>query len=477
MSLLPLVGSDTQVPLLDGTTTTYANLDVAASAPALRSVADRVAEVLPWYASVHRGAGYLSQVSTVLYEESRATVGAYVGAREDDVTVITRNTTDAVNLLAGCVPGRVLVLDIEHHANLLPWHRVEAGVTERQRGNHEDRSRPRPYSGACATDAGVTAVAGRETLAGTIDALAGELARGGYALVAITGASNVTGEALPVAEIVTLAHAHGARVFVDGAQLLAHRHFSLAATGADYVAFSGHKLYAPYGAGALVGRRDWLDVGTPYLAGGGAVDDASHDSGSERSGPAIVETTWQAAPARHEGGSPNVVGAAALAAACTALGDLEAAELDRHEATLRGHLVAGLSALDGVDVLRLWPDSDEPVGVATFTVDGIEPGRVAAYLSAEHGLGVRDGRFCAQPLLKRLGLTGGAVRASIGIGTSVGDVDRLLAGVRSLLAGDVRGDYVLVDGAWTLAEDPRPLVGPVGLTRLADTAGSCGAAV
>ncbi|MET8523386.1 aminotransferase class V-fold PLP-dependent enzyme [Nocardioides sp. NPDC004968] len=445
MSLLPLVGSNTQVPLLDGTTTTYANLDVAASAPALQSVADRVAEVLPWYASVHRGAGYLSQVSTALYEESRATIGAYVGAREDDVTVITRNTTDSVNLLAGCVPGRVLVLDIEHHANLLPWRRVEAGVT---------------------------VVAGRDTLAGTIDALAGELARDSYALVAITGASNVTGEALPVAEIVTLAHAHGARVLVDGAQLLAHRHFSLAATGADYVVLSGHKLYAPYGAGALVGRRDWLDVGTPYLAGGGAVDDVTHASEVE-----LVETTWQPAPARHEGGSPNVIGAAALAAACTTLGGLEPAELDRHEASLRGRLVAGLSALEGVDVLRLWPDSEEPVGVVTFTVDGIEPGRVAAYLSAEHGLGVRDGRFCAQPLLKRLGLTGGAVRASIGIGTSVADVDRLVAGVRALLAGDVRGDYVLVDGAWTLAEDPRPLVGPAGLTRLADTAGSCGAAV
>lgn len=439
MSLLPLVGSNTQVPLLDGTTTTYANLDVAASAPALQSVADRVAEVLPWYASVHRGAGYLSQVSTALYEESRATIGAYVGAREDDVTVITRNTTDSVNLLAGCVPGRVLVLDIEHHANLLPWRRVEAGVT---------------------------VVAGRDTLAGTIDALAGELARDSFALVAITGASNVTGEALPVAEIVTLAHAHGARVLVDGAQLLAHRHFSLAATGADYVVLSGHKLYAPYGAGALVGRRDWLDVGTPYLAGGGAVDDVE-----------VGETTWQPAPARHEGGSPNVIGAAALAAACTTLGGLEPAELDRHEASLRGRLVAGLSELEGVDVLRLWPDSEEPVGVVTFTVDGIEPGRVAAYLSAEHGLGVRDGRFCAQPLLKRLGLTGGAVRASIGIGTSVADVDRLVAGVRALLAGDVRGAYVLVDGAWTLAEDPRPLVGPAGLTRLADTAGSCGAAV
>ncbi|TQL67684.1 selenocysteine lyase/cysteine desulfurase [Nocardioides albertanoniae] len=452
MPLLPLVGSATQVPLLDGTTTTYANLDVAASAPALQSVAARVAEVLPWYASVHRGAGYLSQVSTALYEQSRQQIGAYVSARDDDVTVITRNTTDAVNLLAGCVPGRVLVLDIEHHANLLPWRRVASGVS---------------------------VVEGRDSLAGAVAVLADELARDSYALVAITGASNVTGETLPVGEIVTLAHAHGARVFVDGAQLLAHRRFSLAATGADYVAFSGHKLYAPYGAGALVGRRDWLDVGTPYLAGGGAVDDVE-----------VGETTWQPAPARHEGGSPNVVGAAALAAACAALDAVDPVELDRHEAALRGRLVAGLTALDGVDVIRLWPaeaepeaigraveELAEPVGVVTFTVRGIEPGRVAAYLSAEHGLGVRDGRFCAQPLLKRLGLSAGAVRASIGVGTSVADVDRLIAGVRSLLAGDVTGDYVLEAGVWTLAEDPRPIVGPAGLSRLADTAGSCGAAV
>ncbi len=130
-ALLPVVGGDTLVPLVDGRSVPYANLDVAASAPALRSVADRVTEVLPLYASVHRGAGYLSQVSTALYEASRRTIGAFVGAREDDVTVVTRNTTDSLNLLAGCVPatadgtpGRVLVLDVEHHANLLPWQRT-----------------------------------------------------------------------------------------------------------------------------------------------------------------------------------------------------------------------------------------------------------------------------------------------------------------------------------------------------------------
>ena len=126
----------------------------------------------------------------------------------------------------------------------------------------------------------------------------------------------MTGEALPIDEVVALAHAEGARVAVDGAQLVPHRGFSLAATDADYVAFSGHKTYAPFGAGALVGRRDWLDTGTPYLAGGGAVRDVRAD-----------RTVWQPAPARHEAGSPNVIGAIALAEACDQLAALPAGAL------------------------------------------------------------------------------------------------------------------------------------------------------
>src|SRR5699024_4136096 len=134
MSLLPLLGEHTEVPLtypLDGATTVpYANLDYAASAPALEAVADAVTRALPLYASVHRGAGYLSQVSTALYETARGAIGDFVGARPGDAVVITRNTTDSMNLLAGCVPegARTLVLDIEHHANLLPWQRREADV-------------------------------------------------------------------------------------------------------------------------------------------------------------------------------------------------------------------------------------------------------------------------------------------------------------------------------------------------------------
>lgn len=420
--LLPVVGADTEVPLVPSGRARYVNLDTAASAPALVSVAERVTETLPLYASVHRGAGYLSQVSTALYESARDTVAAFVGARPDDACVLTRHTTDSLHLLASCVPAgeAVLVIDCEHHADLLPWQR---------RGP-------------------VTVLPTQPTVAGTLRALAAELVGGRYALVAVTGASNVTGEALPLDEVVTLAHAPGARVAVDGAQLVPHRRFSLTASGADYVAFSGHKLYAPFGTGALVGRRDWLDAAPAHLPGGGAVHEVT-----------VEATSWAAAPHRHEGGSPNVLGAVALAAACDALAGLPEGAVEEHERALRTRLEAGLSDLPGVRVLRIWSDSTAPTGVVSFTVEGADPGLLAAYLSAEHGIGVRDGRFCAHPLLARLGVPDGALRASVGVGSTTDDVDRLVAGVTAFLAGGPAVPYAVRDGRWQPAHDRRPLAG------------------
>jgi selenocysteine lyase/cysteine desulfurase len=386
-------------------------------------VAEQVTAALPLYASVHRGAGYLSQVSTALYESARETVARFVGARDGDVCVFTRHTTDALNLLAGCVPDgeAVLVLDCEHHADLLPW--------QRRRGP-------------------VTVLPTEPTVVATLQALGDELARATYALVAVTGASNVTGESLPLPEVVALARAAGARVLVDGAQLVPHRAFSLAATGADYVVFSGHKTYAPFGSGALVGRRDWLDAGPAYLAGGGAVQEVS-----------VSATTWASAPHRHEGGSPNVLGAVALAAACDALAALPNGALEAHERALRERLGRGLAALPGVRLLRIWADSAEPTGVVGFTVEGADPGYLAAYLSAEHGIGVRDGRFCAHPLLARLGIPEGALRASVGVGSTFADVDRLVTAVAEFLQVGPRNRYELVTGRWQPVDDPRPLAG------------------
>lgn len=424
--LRAVVGAELAVPLVTGGTLPYANLDYAASAPALSVVAEHVATALPYYASVHRGAGYASAVCTALLENSRACVARFVDARPDDVVVFVRNTTDALNLLAGAVPegGSVLYLDVEHHANLVTW----------QRRGH-------------------VALEAAPTLRETLDDLDAALAATPTALVAVTGASNVTGELLPIKRIARIAHRHGARIVVDAAQLAPHRRISLSASGIDYVAFSGHKLYAPYGAGALVGRRDWLDAAPAYLAGGGAVREVTAEA-----------TAWAAAPARHEAGTPNVLGAAALARACDEIAGVGAEELAAHEAALRDRLVSGLNRYREVRVLRIWddghtwPESADSIGVVAFTIAGYESGLVAAYLSAEHAIGVRDGRFCAHPLLARFGLgTGGALRASFGIGSTSADVDRLLAAIDQLLTSGPKWRYERVDGRYVPADDPRPL--------------------
>jgi len=435
--LLPVVGGDLLAPLVDGRSVRYANLDYAASSPALSAVADHLAQAMPYYASVHRGAGFASAVSTQLYESARATIGAFVGARADDVVVVTRHTTDALNLLASAVPagaGDVIFLDSEHHANLLPWQNLP--------------HRCIPVS---------------HTLAGTVERIADALRDRPAALVAVTGSSNVTGEILPIARIAALAHAHGARIVVDAAQLAPHRRIDLEALDVDYVAFSGHKIYAPFGAGALVGRRDWLDAAPAYLAGGGAVREVSPD-----------RTEWAAAPQRHEGGTPNVLGAAALAAACRAVAALPDGALEAHEGELRERLVRGLGRLPGVRLLTIWPDSTERIGVVAFVVAGHDSGRVAAYLSAEHGIGVRDGRFCAHPLLARLGHGDGAIRASLGVGSSSDDVDRLVAAVEQLLVDGESWDYALDRGRWAPTPDPRPALEWLEAADVATGASPCG---
>lgn len=411
-------GCDVRVPLVQGGECTYANFDYAASAPALATVTDRIAELLPFYASVHRGAGYASRICTSSYEAARESVARFVGADDDQVVVFTRNTTDSLNLLATAVPGDVVVLDIEHHANLLPWKNARV-------------------------------VEAADSVSETVWRIAVELERAPAALLAVTGASNVTGEVLPIGELADLAHACGARILVDGAQLVPHRRIDLADLGVDYLAFSGHKLYAPYGAGVLVGRRDWLDTAEPYLAGGGAVREVTLD-----------HTEWACAPARHEAGTPNVLGVAALAAACDTLAALEADAAVRHEELLCARLVEGLRDIAGVELLRLWDDSDDCVGIVTFTLEGFEPGEVAAYLSAEHGIGVRDGRFCAHPLLARLGYPAGAVRASLGLGSSSDDVDRLVSALRQLVAGEAQWSYAQDGGAWGPSPETRPGLSP-----------------
>jgi len=404
--LLPVIGGDLRVPVAKGGTVRYANLDYAASAPALESVARKVTDFLPFYASVHRGTGYASQVSTNAYEGARGTVADFVGARPDDTVIFTRNTTDSFNLLASIVDGETVVIDIEHHANLLPW-----------------------------LNRGATLLPSGDRIESLLDTLGEHLRTTRTTLVTITGASNVTGERLPLRRLADLAHRHGARLAVDGAQLVPHRRVDMVADDIDYLAFSGHKLYAPYGAGVLVGRADWFDAGRAYLLGGGAVKSVTRES-----------TEWKSGAERHEAGSPNVLGAVAIAAAIEAITRLDENEWVGHETALRNRLADGLAAIDGVRIHRIFADSTDPVGVVGFSIPGISSRRAAFSLSAEWGIGVRDGKFCAHPLLERFG--GPSVRASLGIGSSEPDVDRLLEAVAELVANPARPRFELLDGEW-----------------------------
>ncbi|MEW2520429.1 aminotransferase class V-fold PLP-dependent enzyme [Actinacidiphila alni] len=434
---LPVLGRDVLVPLVTGGTVPYAALDYAASAPALQRVWDDIAAYAPYYGSVHRGAGYLSQLSTDLFEQSRDTVADFLGCRDGDQVIFTRSTTDSLNLLAAVVPAgtHVFVFETEHHASLLPWRtRDDVRVTV--------LSAPRTPEQAVAV----------------LDVALHGAAKGPK-LVCVTGASNVTGELWPVRELAAAAHRHGARIVLDAAQLAPHHPVDVAALDVDWVAFSGHKLYAPFGSGVLAGRADWLREAEPYLAGGGASRKVA------RRADGGVDVEWHTTAARHEAGSPNVIGVYAIASACKALTEAGFGELVDREQQLLARLRAGLAEVPEVRVLSLFGDDAPRVGVLSFVVSGWNSSHFAAALSAEYGIGVRDGLFCAHPLVRTLlggesddpGECGApeaapgerslnAIRVSFGAGTPEEHIDRFLTAVRTLVREGARWSYRTEDG-------------------------------
>src|SRR5918995_1319540 len=285
LGMLTLVGDGLPVPCVDGRDRPYLNLDAAASTSALGAVARAIEDFLPWYSSVHRGAGYKSQRSTDAYEAARAAALCFAGRAPggNDVAIICRNATEAINHLAYrlrlAADDVVATTVVEHHANMLPWARL-----------------CRRRFVECGPDGTFTAGAVAAALDG------GPRPR----LLAVTGASNVTGWLPPVDEIIATAHERGVPVLVDAAQLAPHRPLP---AEADFLAWSGHKMYAPFGAGVLVGPRAAFAEGDPFLAGGGAVDLVDLD-----------EVAWTDPPDREEAGSPNVIGAVGLHAAIEELG-------------------------------------------------------------------------------------------------------------------------------------------------------------
>jgi selenocysteine lyase/cysteine desulfurase len=414
-----LVGEDLLVACVDGSEREYLSFDTAASTGALPSVLEKVVDFVPWYSSIHRGAGHKSQRSTAAYEDARDAALRFAGREgSDDVAIFSRNTTEALNQLAYRLrlshDDVVVTTVVEHHANMLPWSRVatcryvECGT-----------------SGTFGVDDVIKALDGSPRAK----------------VLTVTGASNITGWITPMDEIIDAAHEHRVIVVVDGAQLAPHRPLP---TRCDFVAWSGHKMYAPFGAGVLVGPVDAFREGDPFLAGGGAVDLVDLD-----------EVVWTDPPDREEAGSPNVVGAVALHQAFDTFAEIGWPAIVEHDIEMAQMLRSGISAIPGVRLLG--PDLEtETLPVASFVVEGVPHALVAARLAAEYAIGVRHGCFCAHPyLIRLLGLSEkdvsyyredllrgdktrmpGAVRASAGINTTPQHVERLLAALRQISAGD-----------------------------------------
>lgn len=430
------IGLDVEVPRLQNGPAVYINFDNAASTPPFRAVRDGVDRFLEYYASVHRGTGFKSQLSTWAYETARRRTLAFVGADPNVHTCIFgKNTTEAINKLARRLPlgerDVVLVSLMEHHSNDLPFRAVAAvdhvGLLPDGRLDEEDLDRKlRSYDGR-------------------------------VRLLAITGASNVTGYLNPVHRLAEKAHAAGARILVDAAQLAPHRRIRMGdprdPSHLDFVALSAHKLYAPYGTGALIGPRHVFEQGAPDLSGGGTIEIVTED-----------KITWAEPPERDEAGSPNVVGAVALALAIRELEAIGMGAVAAHEAELTAYALGRMASIPGLQILGdTEPASaSQRLGVIPFLLEGHSHFQVASILGHEFGIGVRSGCFCAHPyVLNLLGLKGeqreavrarmlagdrrkmpGMVRISFGLYNTKQEIDRFIAALEAIAGDEYRGHYV-----------------------------------
>lgn len=422
------------VPLLDGSSVPYINLDNAASTPPLPAVMAALGRFIPYYSSVHRGSGFKSRLSTEAYEAAHDIIARFVGADPSTNTVIFgKNTTEAINKLANRFPFKpgdvVLTTLLEHHSNDLPWRGramlVHVAATPEGRLDEEDFDR--------------------------------QLKRYGprVALLTVSGASNVTGFVQPIHRLARMVHAVGGKILVDAAQLAPHRPINMKPDDdpehLDFIALSAHKMYAPFGTGALIGAKDLFRQTAPDYRGGGTVDTVT-----------LEDVVWADVPDRDEAGSPNVIGAVAMAVAAQTLMTIGMDKLAGHEAALTVYALERLQTIPG---LTLYGEADpqktsERVGVISFNLADIPHDLVAAILGYEAGIGVRSGCFCAQPYVAHLlGLKArdwhhhaknrqqprpGMVRISFAAYNTTREVDHLAEHLERIARGKYQGRYRFV---------------------------------
>ena len=416
-----VVGVDEPVELVNGTKQPLINFDNAATTPALKPVMDAVDEELKMYGSIGRGFSQKSNHSTDIYMETRETVMNFVGADTDSYTCFyVNNTTDGLNKLASALveseDDLVLCTRIEHHANDLSWRErckvIYAEVDEQGRVIYDD-----------------------------IERLLTEN-EGKVKYVCITAASNVTGYVTDVHRVAKMAHEHGALIVVDGAQIVAHREFSMMGKtpeeNIDFFVFSAHKMYSPYGGGAVVGPWEILNEHMPEFYGGGIVKLVRD-----------ANVKYKSAPDVYEAGSPNYPGIVGMAKAMDILKEVGFDAISAHEQVLNRKLIDGLKTIDGIIIYGDTENIEDRVGVVTFNFDDINSFVLAARLSDIGGVATRRGAFCAHPYVWRLmGIsdeqastyencidmnTPGMIRVSFGIYNTEEEVDKFIEILRSVV--------------------------------------------
>lgn len=349
------------------------------------------------YANIHRGLHQLSVRATRAYEDARTTVRRFIGAAHDHEIIFTRGATEAINLVASSWGARlqagdeILVTALEHHANIVPWQLIGRGV----------RVVPVPLTEH-----------GEVTLAAVAACLTPRTR-----LVAIAHVANALGTVLPVADIIALAHQRGIPVLVDGCQAVCHMPVDVQALDADFYVFSGHKLYGPTGIGVLYGKAELLASMPPYQGGGDMIDIVSFDG-----------TTFKEPPQRFEAGTPAIAEAVGLTAALDYLRTIGMSRIAAHEADLHAYATAQLR---GINKLRLIGTAPERAAVISFVIAGAHPSDIGTLLD-QHGVAVRTGHHCAQPVMAHFGLPG-TVRASFGLYNTRADIDRLVTALRAVL--------------------------------------------
>ncbi|WP_203623120.1 MULTISPECIES: aminotransferase class V-fold PLP-dependent enzyme [unclassified Lacticaseibacillus] len=371
-------------------------LDSAATSQKPQSVIDALAA---YYtddnANVHRGLYKLAYNTTESYEAVRAQAARFINAPAADQIVFTRSTTDGLNLVASSFGplavhegDEILVSGAEHHSNFIPWQQL-------------------------AKRTGAKFVVAPVTKAGNTDSAAIEqLLTPRTKILALAQVTNVAGGAVAIRPLADLVHARGGYMVVDGAQAVAHMKVDVQALGADFYAFSGHKMYGPTGIGVLYGRADLLAAMPPVQFGGEMIDEVQD-----------AVSTWAAVPLKFEAGTPNIAGVFGLKAALDYISHLNMANVSAHDHALVQQLRAGLAKVPGI---TLYGD-DQSIGIVSFNLAAVHPHDLATVLD-EANIAVRAGHHCAQPLMARLGVPA-TVRASFGVYNTPQDVEALIAAV------------------------------------------------